>query len=544
MGTDATSFEDEDLEDSPLAVVADVPAEPGAPGGAATAESELALEAGAASPESAEATGDATGSSATPASVPEESPSEDLFLDDGAAISVPPDSLLEDLLLENVAADEPETGDLETGDLETGDLETGEAVAAELVVTTELTAELTVELTAETVGEEAWPAEGGSDRVPAGQELAEGAPAHDEGEGPAAESGRTSAVETPVADETPFPFGERRSAARQARKPLPAALQEAVAAGAAQDRGAMASQPTSSSGPQTAKRSKKDPKADAAGSNDPQEAKKPGVIRRYGSAIAIVVLFLAAGGVAAGVAAFHGPVTPPAPPTKAQDRAAAAGAVLGPDQLPASWHLNRAANAAASYGLGSPLVTASLVRAWVAGEQACSADLRAVAAAMTPTVGSVTAVAYSQATTRTPLGASWDIADAVAFHTDSAEVTSDLYRMQSVLSKARARDCVARFWSASLQDKMPGYLVMMTVAPRSMPRLPGKPVGWEMEMQGTATNATSSIPLRFEITSFAAGRAEAYFAVSSDGAALPALTATRALLDLAARVDHAATTDT
>ena len=63
-------------------------------------------------------------------------------------------------------------------------------------------------------------------------------------------------------------------------------------------------------------------------------------------------------------------------------------------------------------------------------------------------------------------------------------------------------------------------------------------------MQGTATNGASSVPLRFEFTSFAARRAEAYFAVSSDGTALPALTAARELSELATNLKNAAATTT
>ncbi len=156
------------------------------------------------------------------------------------------------------------------------------------------------------------------------------------------------------------------------------------------------------------------------------DAKRPGVLRRYGSAIAIVLLFLAAGGVAAGIAAFRGPVNPTRPSTAAQDRAAARSAVLTAAYFPASWHVSVASNVDTAYGLGTALVTPAVVRDWLATHPACSAELGAVSAAMTPAVGNVTAVAYTQAATTNPQGGPWQIADAVAFHTSATQVSSDL----------------------------------------------------------------------------------------------------------------------
>ncbi|MGA3353481.1 MAG: hypothetical protein ABSD85_09895 [Acidimicrobiales bacterium] len=348
-------------------------------------------------------------------------------------------------------------------------------------------------------------------------------------------------TEDVVIEETPFPFGERRSAARQARKPLPAALQEAVAAGAAQDLNESGSQPAPGQSPYSpeGKPGKGDAATATAGGKDPGNTKPPGVVRRYGSAIAIVVLFLAAGGVAAGIAAFRGPVNPPGLSTVAQDQAAANGAVLTSAEFPAAWRWSGAKSTANSFGLGSPLVTPAIVQSWLAGNKACSADLNAVTAAMTPTVGDVTAVAYSRAGTTNPLGGPWQIADAIAFHTSTGQVSSDLARMQAVLAKQRAQRCVARFWSATLQSQLPtGSLVMVTVSPRSVPQLAGKPAGWAMEMQGTETVGQTSIPLRCQISSFAAGRAQVYFVVSSRGAALPAVTAAKALNALGTRAER------
>ncbi len=354
---------------------------------------------------------------------------------------------------------------------------------------------------------------------------------------------RAGTGSAPITDDTveesPFAFGERRSAARQARKPLPAALQEAVAAGVAQDLNEAASDSGGQS-PRSAESQggKGETTKGATGGKD-SGAKPPGIIRRYGSAIAIVVLFLAAGGVAAGIAAFRGPVTPPGPSTVVQDQAASNSAVLTSAQFPVGWQATTAKSAPSSFGLSSPLVSPGVVQTWLAGNKACSADLNAVSSAMTPSVGNVTAVAYSQASTTNPLGGQWNIADAIAFHTSAGEVNSDVARMQSVLTKASAQSCVARFWSASLQAQLPsGSLVMMTVMPRAMPELARKPNGWAMQMQGTETVGQTSIPLRCQVTSFAEGRAQVYFVVSSKGAALPELTAARVLVALATRADR------
>jgi hypothetical protein len=340
---------------------------------------------------------------------------------------------------------------------------------------------------------------------------------------------------TPEASD--WAFGERRSAARQARKPLPAALQEAVTAGAAQDLDEAGSTgaPGQASDSERALRQAKDSRGKSG--KNPDSSKRPGIVRRYGSAIVILVLFLAAGGVAAGIAAFRGPVNPPAPSTVAQDQAAANAAVLTTAQFPPSWQVSPT-RGVSSYGLGSVLLTPSLVRAWLAANRACKADLDAVTAAMTPSLGNVTAVAWSQATTTNPLGGPWQIADAVSFHTSAAQVSADVARMRSVLAGAKAQQCVARFWSASLQAQVPASSVVCTVSPRSLPPLSGTSSGWSMEMTGTETAGQSSSPLRFEMTSFAVGRAQMFFITSSEGAALPANIAKTALDDLARRTEH------
>jgi len=317
-----------------------------------------------------------------------------------------------------------------------------------------------------------------------------------------------------------------------------------VAAGAAQDLAESASQ--SAAGQQSAptggtRGAKADGPGSARGSGKNPDTATPGLLRRYGSAIAIVVLFLVAGGVAAGIAAFRGPVTTPPPSTAQHDRAAASAAVLTAASFPSAWHVSRASSAITSYGLGSALVTPSVVRAWLVSHPSCSVELNAVSAAMTPAVGSVTAVAYSQAATTNPLGGPWQIADAVAFHTSAAEVRSDLAAMQTLLGQAKSQRCVAQFWSAALLSELrSGSTVTMTVSPRAVPPLPGKTTGWAMQMNGTAVVGQRTLPLRFQITSFAAGRAQLFFVVSSKAAALPGNLAASLLVTLAVRAEKLA----
>ena len=346
--------------------------------------------------------------------------------------------------------------------------------------------------------------------------------------------------ETPGIEESAWPFGERRSAARQARKPLPAALQEAVAAGAAQE--LAASQAASGQHTDTTDDQKGGPGSATgttkSGGKGPGTGKRPGIIRRYGSAIAIVVLFLAAGGAAAGIAAFRGAVTP-GPTTAAKDQVAANRDVLTTDNFPPSWRVSPGASAASTYGLGAPLVTHSAVRSWSAGHPACAGDVNAVSAAMTPTVGDVTAVAYTQATARNPLGGLWQIADAVAFHTSAAQVSAEMTGVRSVLAERKAQLCLVQFWSTALQAQFPsGSLVMMTVSPVVVPSLPGKPLAWAMAMSGTAIFGQTALPLSFEITSFAAGRAQVYFVVSSKSANLPNSLDARLLVTLATQAER------
>jgi hypothetical protein len=344
--------------------------------------------------------------------------------------------------------------------------------------------------------------------------------------------------EESTTEESPWPFGERRSAARQARKPLPAALQEAVAAGAAKD--LESTQASSGDQKPTAKLQGSGGGTSTSGAvtsvGQTATSKRPGILRRYGSAIAIIVLFLAAAGAAAGIAAFRGPV---AQPTAAQDQAAANKAVLTSAYFPKAWRVSGASSPASIYGLASALVTPSTVQNWLAGHKTCSTELNAVSSAVTPSAGDVTAVAYSQASSTNPLGGPWQIADAVAFHTSTAQVRTDLGTMRSVLGQARAQRCVAQFLTAALQSQLPaGPKVTMSVSPRTFPKLPGRPLGWSLEVIGTVMVGQSSLPLRCQITSFAAGRAQVFFVVSSKGAALPGNLATRVLSTLATRAQR------
>lgn len=332
-----------------------------------------------------------------------------------------------------------------------------------------------------------------------------------------------------IREEDPsWAFAERRSAARQARKPLPAALKEAVAAGAAQDESV--SHPGFGN-PSQSTRSRPQDSGDGQ-STGKGKTKKAGVLRRYGSAIAIVVLFVAAGGAAAAIAAFRGPVAPPAPTTTATYPGAAN------TDFPSAWH-ESSGNSPTSYGLGSALVTASTVSAWLTKHVTCSGDLDAVSAAMTPNKDNATAVAYTQATTTNPLGGPWQIADAVALNTSAAALSNDIAKIRAVLGTAKAQQCVAGFWSTALRAELPaGSLVMMNVSLRAVPNLPGRPLGWVMKMIGSAVLNHVSLPLRFQITVFAAGRTEVFFVVSSKGAALPGNLAGKLLGDLATQAER------
>jgi hypothetical protein len=157
---------------------------------------------------------------------------------------------------------------------------------------------------------------------------------------------------------------------------------------------------------------------------------------------------------------------------------------------------------------------------------------------MTPAFGDVTAVAYTQASTTNPLGGLWQIADAVAFHTSPAEVKTGLATMQTLLGQPKSQQCVAQFWTAALVSPLPsGSTVTMTVSPRAVPLLAGNPTGWAMQMNGTEVVGQASLPLRFKITSFAAGRAQVFLVVSSKAAALPVKLAAGLLATLALRTE-------
>jgi len=328
-----------------------------------------------------------------------------------------------------------------------------------------------------------------------------------------------------------WPIGERRSFARQARKPLPAALQAVVAAEVSQaDSGTQASEPLASRQPQaptpallgaTATSSEQGPA--------PVTAKKPGIIRRYGSAIAIVVLFVAAAGAAAGIAAFRGP-TQPGLTTVAQAQQAANSVVLRTGDFPPPWHVAKTGVTASSYGVAAGLVTPSLVRSWTASNPGCAGDIQSVSAALTASDTSAAAVASTQAAASDPLGGSWQTADVVAIHSDATTVIRDLAAPRSLLTRSAARSCINRFWSASMLAGLPdGSHISLSVAPAALPALPGSPPLWAMSMGGTAVVRGVTLPFRFEVISFAVGHAQVSFTSSSKLAPLP-LSLNQALL--------------
>ena len=338
-----------------------------------------------------------------------------------------------------------------------------------------------------------------------------------------------------------WPVGERRSAARQARSPLPAALQAAVASEVAQaDAGESASQPIASGQPLEPADPLQAATHMGTGTLDESAtAMGPGIIRRYGSAIAIVVLFIAAGGAAAGIAAFRGPVNQPGPPTPAQDRATANSVVLRASDFPRPWHVSDARGVASSYGVGSVLVTPAIVRSWLASHLACTTDLNSLSAALMPSVGGATAVASTQATAVEPPGSSWQIADTVAFHSSPAQASTDLTAVRPLIREPGARACIIHFWAAALLSELPpGSHVAMTVWQPRLPVLSGNPLVWAMSMSGTATARHVAIPIHFEVTSFTAGRARVSFAASSKLAPLPASLDEALLVTLATRAEQ------
>jgi len=335
-------------------------------------------------------------------------------------------------------------------------------------------------------------------------------------------------------EQVPWPVGERRSAARQARKPLPAALQAAVASGAAgPELDTVLSPRPSKQQPGTTER--------VQNSAAVADGKRPGVLRRYAAALAIVVLFVAAGAAAVGIAALHHHTTRHAP-TPAQDRAAASRAVLGVSDFPAGWTATKITNGStvtAYYGVGSVLVTPSIVQPWVAAHPGCATTLGAVSTAMTPSAGNPVALASSRATATNPSGGSWQIADSVAFHVTAAQVASEVASMRTLLAHSTARGCISHFFDSALLAEMPARSrVVATVSQLSVLSLPGNPSLWAMSMSGTATVRHVAVPVYFDFASFAAGRAEVSFAAASRSVPLPGSLQQRWLATLAMRAEH------
>jgi hypothetical protein len=332
-------------------------------------------------------------------------------------------------------------------------------------------------------------------------------------------------------EEPAWPIGERRSVARQARKPLPAALQAVVASEVSHaNSDTQASEPLASRQPQAPTPALL---GAAATSSDqrpaPVTAGRPGLIRRYGSAIAIVVLFVAAAGAAAGIAAFRGP-TQPGLTTVVQAQQAANNVVLRTGDFPPPWHVAKTGVTASSYGVASGLVTPSLVRSWTASNPGCAGDIQRVSAVLRASAASATAVASTQAAASDPLGGSWQTADVVAIHSNATTVTRDLAALRSLLTGPAARSCLNRFWSASMLAGLPnGSHVSLSVAPASLPALPGSPPSWAMSMGGTAVARGVTLPFRCEVISFAVGHAQVSFTSSSELAPLP-LSLNQALL--------------
>lgn len=338
-----------------------------------------------------------------------------------------------------------------------------------------------------------------------------------------------------------WPVGERRSSARQARKPLPAALQAAVSGEVARPapaepspEGDAARQPSEARGAfpgGAASRTAGDPGPDAKG---------PGIIRRYGSAIAIVTLFVAAAGAAAAIAAFRGPVSPPPLSTPAQVQAAANAVTLRTGDLPPSWHVS-SGGAAEAYGVGSVLVAPALIHAWTATHQGCANDIDMLSTAIMPSVPGASAVASTQATAQDPLGGTWQIADAVAFYPTAAQASTNLAAMRSLVAQPGARACISQYTVSALMSEMtPSSHISLIVSQPPVPVLPGNPPVWALAISGTATSGQIVVPIRFEVTSFAVGRAQVSYAASSKLAPLPASLDEELLVTLATRTEQQA----
>ena len=340
-----------------------------------------------------------------------------------------------------------------------------------------------------------------------------------------------------------WPVGERRSFARQARTPLPAVLQEVVAFDLAQvDPGEPASQPVASGqAPEPTVTPLGGTGTSTAAGRGPGTGKKPGIVHRYGSAIAIVVLFVVAGGAAAGVAAFRGPVSQPGLATSPRYLAAANKVVLRAGDFPPPWHISNNGITASSYGLGSAFVRPAIVHSWLAAHSACATVIDAVSAAMLPPEGSETAVASTQAAAANPSGSSWQTVDTVVFRSSAAQARTDLTRLRSLIAEPSARACVSRFWTAALLAELPpGSQVAMTVSQPPIPVLPGNPSVWAMAMSGTSAVGHIALPIRFEVTSFAVGRAQVSFSSSSKVAPLPSSLNEGLLVTLATRAEKQA----
>ena len=335
------------------------------------------------------------------------------------------------------------------------------------------------------------------------------------------------------------PSGSGDRSPRQARKPLPAALQAVVASDISQTAsGEAASQPVASrqpAEPNAALLGAAVPSAEA--DKTPVTAKKPGVIRRYASAIAIVVLFVAAGGAAAGIATFRGP-TRPGKTNFAQEQAAADSIVLRAGDFPPPWRVTGARVTPGSYGVASGLVTPTLVRSWLAAHPTCATDVDSVSAALTASDGAATAVASTQAAASDPLGGSWQTTDVVAFHANAAQVRTDLASLRSLIAEPAARSCINRFWSAAMLAGLPpGSHISLSVSQPPLPGLPGDPPAWTMSMGGTAVVRGMTLLFRFEVTSFLIGHAQVSFTTSSKLAPLPLSLDQALLVELATRAD-------
>jgi hypothetical protein len=161
--------------------------------------------------------------------------------------------------------------------------------------------------------------------------------------------------------------------------------------------------------------------------------------------------------------------------------------------------------------------------------------------AIMPSVPGASAIASTQATAQDPLGGTWQIADTVALYPTAAQVSTNLTAMRSLVTQPGARACISQYTVSALMSEMtPSSHISLIVSQPPVQVLPGSPPVWALAISGTATSGQTAVPIRFEVTSFAVGRAQVSYAASSKLAPLPASLDEELLVMLATRTEQQA----